>query len=95
MKVLEKGNEIKAFEIEKTCTENGNEAWYGYGGCGAKVLISEDKIFVTTSTTLYFETIYHYTFTCPLCGAKTNFYSNELPTEVENKVMQLYIKNKE
>ena len=85
MKVLEKGNESKGFELEQVCTGRGN----GNGGCKARLLVSEKDIFVTASTA-HCETDYFYTFKCPECNTKTDIQAKELPEKVKDHAMQKY-----
>ena len=84
MKVLQKGNP-NGWEIERDCTGQGN----GDGGCGAKLLVAEDDIFVTSHSVIG-EVDYYYTFECPECGCKTDIPEKEIPKRVCDKAMKKY-----
>ena len=84
MKVLKEGNP-NGWEIERDCTGEGN----GDGGCGAKLLVAEDDIFITSGSSLG-ETDYYYTFECPQCKCRTDIPVKEIPMRVRNKAMDKY-----
>lgn len=88
MKVLEKGNP-NGWEIEQKCTGKGN----GDGGCGARLLVAEDDIFVTSHTDYVGDTEYYYTFKCPECGRLTDIPDKVIPTAVRRKAMDKYKTN--
>jgi len=82
MKVLEKGNP-NGWEIEQYCTGKGN----GDGGCGAKLLVAEADIYLTSSTDLTESTTYYYTFKCSECGCETDIPENQIPKRITKKLM--------
>lgn len=67
MKVLKRGRKQKGWTSEFTCTGKGN----GGGGCGAKLLVSEDDLYHTFSSALG-EVETYTTFRCPCCGVETD-----------------------
>ena len=85
MKVLEHGNP-NGWEIEQKCTGAGN----GDGGCGARLLVAEDDLFITSHTDYGGDTDYYYTFTCPDCGRKTDIPTKNIPHAVQDKVFNKY-----
>lgn len=86
MKVLQKGNS-KGWKIEQTCTGLG----HGYG-CEARLLVSANDIFVSTSLRTNATTEYNYTFKCPECGMCTNIPKESIPESVKNNAMAKYKK---
>lgn len=71
MKVLEKGREQKGWSKDFECTGDGN----GGGGCGAKLLVEQDDVYMTYSHARDETTGYH-TFMCPECGVETDIPSS-------------------
>jgi hypothetical protein len=70
MQVLAKGTVQKGWSTEVTCTGSGN----GNGGCGAKLLVEQPDLFITSSSAR--NEIDHYvTFKCDECGRFTDIKS--------------------
>ena len=90
MKVLQEGNP-NGWEIEQECTGKGN----GDGGCKARLLVSEDDIYITTHTDYTGDTDYFYTFTCPCCGVMTDIPEKDIVIRVRRKAMKKYQKEQE
>lgn len=85
MKVLQEGNP-NGWEIEQDCTGKGN----GDGGCGARLLVAEDDIFVTSHTDYGGDTEYFYTFKCPCCEVLTDIPEKDVVSRVRSKAMDKY-----
>lgn len=68
MKVVKKGRKQKGWAKEHDCTGNGN----GRGGCGAKLLVEQDDVFMTESHHYDGSHEYYHTFQCPECGVLTD-----------------------
>lgn len=68
MRVLKKGRPQKGRSKEFICTGKGN----GGGGCGAKLLVSENDLYETSSSHYDGSTDYYTTFKCPECGVETD-----------------------
>lgn len=85
MKVLIKKIKPK-WSMEVRCTGAGN----GLTGCGAKLEVEEDDLYITESEHYWGETDYFYTFRCPLCNEETDISSNYIPDSVKCKVMNVY-----
>ncbi len=68
MKVLKKGRPQKGWTAEFICSGNGN----GGGGCGAKLLVSEEDLYETSSSHYDGSTDYYTTFSCCDCGVETD-----------------------
>lgn len=90
MKVLQEGNP-NGWEIEQECTGAGN----GDGGCKARLLVSEDDIYITTHTDYSGETEYFYTFKCPCCKVETDIPEKNIVRRVRGKAMGKYRAEKE
>ena len=84
MKVLQEGNP-NGWEIERKCTGQGN----GGGGCGRRLIVIGNDIFVTTDTS-YGENYYYYTSKCPYCGIYTDIPEKEIPLVFKEKAMKEY-----
>lgn len=80
MKVLE---EAQGWSIEQFCTGKGN----GNGGCGSKLLVEKNDIYLTSHTDLTGDTEYFYTFCCPVCGIETDIPSENLPISIKNNLL--------
>ncbi len=68
MKVLKKGRPQKGWSKEYVCTGRGN----GGGGCGARLLVSEDDLYHTHHYDYGGGHDVYVTFTCPCCGVETD-----------------------
>jgi hypothetical protein len=68
MKVLKKGRAQKGWATEASCTGSGN----GGGGCGAKLLVEEADIYMTSSSHYDGSNEAYVTFRCPDCGVETD-----------------------
>lgn len=67
MKVIEKGSGQEGWSTRASCTGSGN----GLGGCGAKLLVEQSDLYVTTSHARD-ETTTYATFRCCECGVETD-----------------------
>ena len=85
MKVLQAGNP-NGWEIEQECTGKGN----GDGGCGARLLVSENDIFITTRADYDGSKEYYYTFKCPCCNVETDIPKKDIVDRVRKKVLEKY-----
>lgn len=79
MKVIKKGREQKGWAKEYKCTGKGN----GGGGCGARLLVSENDLYRTISAHYDGSTDYYITFRCPECRVQTDV---DVPPGVDEKV---------
>lgn len=82
MKVLKKGRKQKGWATETYCTGEGN----GGGGCGAKLLVEQDDLFLTYSTHRD-ETDTFITFRCCDCGVETDLKQLDVPSNVYRKLL--------
>ena len=80
MRVLKKGREQKGWSKEFVCTGVGN----GGGGCGAKLLVSQDDIYKTYHHCYDSNSDSFNTFTCANCGVETDI-KESLPFTVPDK----------
>lgn len=80
MKVLEKG---PGWSLECICTGSGN----GDGGCGSKLLVEKDDIFLTSSSCYDGSTDYYYTFECPECHEKTDIEEIKVPRAIRERLL--------
>ncbi len=98
MKVIKKGRPYAPWSKQFTCTGSGNNSV----GCGAVLLVSEEDLYQTSSSSYDGSTDYYTTFCCPCCGAETDV---KLPSEVKllgkqpseserKRIRSLYSKNK-
>ena len=87
MKVLEKGS---GWKIEERCTGIGN----GGGGCGAKLLVETEDIFLTHDYDIGGDHDMYYTFQCPECGVQTNLYKFDVPKHIRIKLLTDYRNSK-
>lgn len=78
MKVLKKGRKQKGWSKEYNCTGKGN----GNGGCGAKLLVEQADLFITSSHCRD-ETDNFVTFKCMSCGVLTDIPANDYPRSQE------------
>lgn len=83
MKVLKPGREQRGWAVEAECTGAGN----GGGGCGAKLLVEEDDLFITRSHHRD-ETDYFATFKCVACDVLTDFQAGRVPSAVFAKLRE-------
>lgn len=83
MKVIKKVKKQAGWSKEYSCTGKGNDD----EGCGARLLVSEEDIFITKSNCLH-ETDYYYTFKRPECAALTNVRG--IPGYISKKAMRKY-----
>lgn len=83
MQVLEKGNP-NGWDIEQVCTGKGN----GGGGCGARLLVSMEDIFITSHTYIDGTRDNYYTFTCPECGINTDIPDESIPQAIRKKIRE-------
>lgn len=83
MKVLEQGRAQKGWAKECVCTGHGN----GNGGCGAKLLVERDDVYLTHSYHYDGSHEVYYTFQCAGCGVETDIKMSDVPfTPPEKKV---------
>jgi predicted RNA-binding Zn-ribbon protein involved in translation (DUF1610 family) len=68
MKVLSKGRKQKGYSSKRICTGNGN----GGGGCGAKLLVEQADLYLTSNSDMKGDTDHFVTFVCPECGVETD-----------------------
>lgn len=80
MKVLEKG---PGWSIKAICTGKGN----GGCGCGAKLLVERDDIYLTHSYDYGGGHDMFYTFKCPICSAETDLDSSKVPGLIQKKLL--------
>ncbi len=95
MKVIKKGNSQKGWAHKYICSGYGNKG----GGCGAKLLVEWDDLFITRSCAIDGFTDCNVTFQCCECGMLTDIPINDPPdfTLIPDKDVwtsrQLYRKN--
>lgn len=83
MKVLEPGRAQIGWATEAECTGAGN----GGGGCGAKLLVDQSDLYITSHTDYGGGTDHFVTFKCVSCGSETDLQNvphsvrNQLPTK--------------
>lgn len=68
MKVLKKGREQRGWSREVSCTGRGN----GGGGCGARLLVEQNDVFLTHHHDYGGGHDVFNTFQCPECGVLTD-----------------------
>ena len=68
MEIIEKGRTQKGWTKEFICTGEGK----GGGGCGAKLLVSEEDLYETRDDYYLGDPTYYTTFSCPCCGVQTD-----------------------
>ena len=83
MKVLQKGNP-NGWDIEQVCTGKGN----GGGGCGARLLVSWEDIFLNSHYYINGTSNIYYYSSCPECGIKTDIPGKEIPADVKKKIKE-------
>ena len=76
------------WKIEAICTGHGNDD----KGCGAKLVINENDIFVTAHFGSVCETEFFFSFRCPKCGKLTDVPKKNIPREVRKNAMREYKK---
>ena len=77
MKVLKKVRPQQGWAQKSVCTGHGN----GMGGCGAKLLIEQGDLFITTSSARD-EVDSHITYRCPECGVNTDIDFDLVPGNI-------------
>ena len=85
MKILEKK---EVWSLECICTGLGN----GDGGCGSKLLVEENDIYVTSRSFYDGSTDYYYTFKCPVCNCETDLKESDVPSRIQYKALDKYKK---
>ena len=83
MKILEKGN---GWNMEVRCTGKGN----GNCGCGAKLLIDKDDIYLTHSYDYGGGHDIFYTFRCIDCGEETDLDEKDIPNGIQIRLLEEY-----
>lgn len=78
MKVIKRGRSQRGWSKEFECTGKGN----GGGGCGAKLLVSENDLYMTSSSHYDGSTDYYITFCCSCCGVETDI--KDVPSRIWN-----------
>jgi hypothetical protein len=68
MKIITPGRPQTGWAKEFTCTGAGN----GNGGCGALLLVEQDDLYETLSSSYDGSTDHHITFKCSSCGIETD-----------------------
>jgi len=84
VKVLEKGREQSGWAAEFICTGNGN----GGGGCGAKLLVEEADVYLTSRSSYDGETESFTTFKCCDCGVETDIPRKDVPYRILGTLLQ-------
>lgn len=77
MRVLEKG---PGWNIEVKCTGAGNSGI----GCGAKLLVERDDIYLTHSYDMVGDCTTYNTIRCPICGVETDIDKKRIPNSYES-----------
>lgn len=81
MKVLEKGN---GWNMQVECTGKG----HGSCGCGAKLLIEKDDVYLTNCYDFDGKMYTFYTIQCIQCGEETNIDENLIPVGIYCKALK-------
>jgi hypothetical protein len=82
MKVLVPGT-LKEFELEVTCTADGNKDTGS--PCGALLLVNKDDIFITRSSSMGRYEEEYYTICCPDCKSLTDIPERLLPGHIKEE----------
>lgn len=85
MEGIEKSNP-NSWKIKCKCTGKGN----GNRGCGERILVTKDDIFVTSRGYYKCSREYYYTFKCPKCDRNTNIPGENIPEVIKDKAMDKY-----
>ena len=83
MKIIEEG---EGWHMEVKCTGAGN----GNCGCGARLLIDKDDVYLTH---IYDYTGDHeicYTIKCIQCGEETDIPEKDIPSGIRHKLLDRY-----
>ncbi len=88
MKILEYGNKA-SWETKQKCDANG---WEGLG-CGAKLLIDAEDIFISERIFIDGSSENYFTFTCPVCGQNSDICKSEIPEKVRSYILKRPSKN--
>ncbi len=83
MKVLEKGN---GWGMEVKCTGRGNSNC----GCGAKLLVEKDDIYLTHSYDYAGDHDIFYTVRCIDCGEETDIDEQDIPIGIRRRLLDGY-----
>lgn len=83
MKILEKK---EAWGLKCLCTGDGN----GGGGCGSLLLVEENDIYMTSSSSYDGSTDYYYTFKCPVCNCQTDIKECDVPRRIQYDKLDKY-----
>ena len=83
MRVLEKGN---GWSMQVECTGKGN----GNCGCGAKLLIEKNDIYLTHSYDYGGGHDIFYTFKCIQCGEETDIDEKLIPSGIRRRLLDGY-----
>lgn len=83
MKLLEKG---PGWTMECKCTGIGN----GGCGCGARLLIEKDDIYLTHNYDYGGGHDFYYTFKCIDCGVETDIPNEKVPSLIKSKLLNNY-----
>lgn len=83
MKILKKGKPPGSWTTECFCSGKGN----GGGGCGAKLLVEESDLFITTASARD-EFDFFVTFRCLDCKVQTDIPRLGIPVRVYNKILE-------
>ena len=81
MKILQKGY-LDHWEIERVCT--------AYGGCGARLLVDEEDIYIKYGPDYMGADDYLYTFRCPWCGTENNIPNNDMIDRARKIALKKY-----
>ena len=83
MELLEKG---PGWVMECQCTGKGN----GDSGCGAKLLLIKEDIYLTHSSDYNGGQDFYYTFKCMECGAETDIEGQYIPLAIRSNLINQY-----
>ena len=81
MKILQRGY-LDNWEIERVCT--------AYGGCGARLLVGEEDIYIKNKKDYKGTKDYLYTFRCPCCGVENDIPDKDMVDRVRKKAIKKY-----
>lgn len=83
MKILERNEN---FGIEQICSGSNN----GGAGCGSKLFVETNDIYLTHHTDLIGDTDFYYTFKCPVCGRETDIPDKLVPYAIQHDLFDNY-----